>query len=61
MQDFVVSLLDLCENCLNLLFDLGRGAGAVGDELDQVACLLQESLYLGKVGNVVLTAVKRDG
>jgi hypothetical protein len=61
MQDLLVGPVGSLEDLSDLDFHFGGGAGGLGDELDQVAGILEESLDTGDVGKIVLAAFRRDG
>jgi len=61
MQDFLVGLVSFPKDLADLLLDLSGGAGRLGDELDQVARVLQERLDLGYIGKIISATIGRDG
>ena len=63
MQYFLVGPVGFLEDLADLILDLGGGAGGLGDVLDQVTRILQESFNLRHVGEIIFTGfgIGRDG
>ena len=63
MQDLLVSPVSFQEDLADLLFDLGGGAGGLGDVLDQVTRILQEGFDLSHIREIIFASlgVGRDG
>jgi len=53
MKDFLVGAVGFEEDLGDLLFDLGGGAGGLGDVLDQITRILQEGFDLGNIGEII--------
>jgi len=63
MQDLLVGQVGFQEYLADLLFDLGGGAGGLGDVLDQVTRILQERFDLSHVREIIFAGFfrGRDG